>query len=283
MRAIDVHAHPSTKEEFALLKPFFEAMKKYYPFEFPVRTEEEMAQDFRDCDVKAILVATDAETATGLPAVTNDYIARVTRKYPDVYAGGFGSVDPWKGKMAVKEAERAIKELGLMGIKFAPAIQAFYPNDRRFYPLWEKCTELKTHIQLHTGTTGIGAGLPGGGGIHLKWCRPIPYIDDVAADFPDLDIIALHPSWPWQEEMIAVAIHKRNVYIELSGWMPKYFPQSLKHEINRRLQDKVMFGSDYPGINPRAWLDQFESEGYKPEVIEKVFYKNAERILGIKV
>ncbi len=282
MRAIDVHAHPSTQTMEETLLPFREAMLKYYRVTTPVRTEEEMAGDFQALDIKSILVAVDAETATGAPACTNDYVASVVKQFPDTFIGAFGSVDPWKGKMAIAEAERCINELGLMGIKFAPNMQGFYPNDRRFYPLWETISGLGVPIQLHTGTTGLGAGMPGGAGIRLDYSRPIPYIDDLATDFPDLTIIACHPSWPFQDEMLAVLLHKGNVFNELSGWMPKYFPEALAREVNGRLQDKCMFGSDYPALSPERWLNEFE-ERYKPEVVEKVFYKNAIRILNLDI
>lgn len=197
------------------------------------------------------------------------------RLLPDMVASTRG-----KGSWPLKKVERCIKELGLIGIKFAQHLQGFFVNDRRFYPLWEKCVELKCSVQIHTGVTGIGAGLPGGANIRLKYLHPM-LLDDLAADFPDLKIIALHPSWPWQEEMLAVMQHKGNVYSDLSGWSPKYFSPSLKCEINGRLQDKFMFGSDYPALMPERWLEDFEKEGYKPEVMEKVFYKNAQRILRI--
>jgi len=142
--------------------------------------------------------------------------------------------------------------------------------------------ELGVPVQFHMGTTGLGAGLPGGLGIKLDYSRPIPYLDDVAADFPDLTIIACHPAWPFQEEMLAVLLHKGNVYQELSGWMPKYFPESLAREVNGRLQDKCMFGSDYPALSPGRWLEEFEAR-YKPEVVEKVLYKNAQRILKLNL
>jgi hypothetical protein len=282
MRAIDVHAHPSTQPMEETLAPFRKAMIEYYNVTTPVRTEAEMAEDFRSLDVKTILVAVDAETATGAPACTNDYVASVVKQYPDPFIGCFGSVDPSKGKLAIAEAERCIQELGMMGIKFAPNMQGFYPNDHRFYPLWETISGLGVPIQLHTGTTGLGAGMPGGAGIKLDCSRPIPYIDDLAADFPDLKIIACHPSWPFQDEMIAVLLHKGNVFLELSGWMPKYFPESLAREVNGRLQDKCMFGSDYPALSPERWLREFE-ERYKPEVVEKVFCKNAIRILDLDI
>jgi hypothetical protein len=190
-------------------------------------------------------------------------------------------IDPWKGKMAIRELEVAVGEWGMMGLKFQQSAQGFFPNDRRFYPLYEKCVELNIPVLFHTGTTGMGSGMPGGSGYHLKYAQPIPYIDDVAADFPELTIICAHPAWPWVEEIIAILLHKGNVYLDLSGWAPKHFPQPLKWDIARRLQDKVMFGSDYPFFHPKRWLEEFMAEGYKPEVVEKVLYKNAQRILKI--
>jgi hypothetical protein len=283
MKAIDVHAHVSTKEMMGdSLSKYNEAMEKHYKFKLSFKTEEEMAQDFIKADVKGILVGWDAETASGLPKFSNDSLARIIKAHPDAFICGFGSVDPWKGEMAIKEAERCVKELGLIGLKFQQTVQAFAPNDRKFYPLWEKCVELKIPVQFHSGTTGIGAGLPGGMGIHLKYTHPM-LLDDLAADFPDLTIIACHPSWPWQEEMLAVLQHKANVYNELSGWSPKYFSDSLKREINGRLQDKFMFGSDYPAIPHERLFKDWDELKFKPEVLEKVFYKNAQRILGLKL
>jgi hypothetical protein len=240
-----------------------------------------MAQEFVDLDIKALIIAWDAETATGHPAVSNDYVASVAKQYPEAFLGAWAMIDPWKGKMAIDELERAIKILGMIGLKFQQNAQAFFPNDRQFYPLYEKCVELKIPVLFHTGTTSLGAGMPGGGGYHLKYTEPIPYLDDVAADFPQLTIIGAHASWPWQDEMIAVLLHKSNVYADLSGWAPKYWPDALKREVNGRLQDKMMFGSDYPDLSPKRWLEEFEAGGYKPEVIEKVLYQNAQRILGL--
>lgn len=281
MKAIDVHAHLNTTEMMhGSLGKYNEAMQKYYKFDLQVKTPEEMANDFIKADVKGILMGWDAETATGLPKLSNDVLAEMVKGFPAAFLGGFAGVDPWKGEMAIQEAERAVKKLGLMGLKFQAALQAFFPNDRQFYPLWEKCTELKIPVQFHTGTTGIGAGLPGGMGIKLKYCQPI-FLDDLAADFPELTIIACHPSWPWQEEMIAVLVHKANVYNELSGWSPKYFSDSLKREIGGRLQDKFMFGSDYPVLTHDRLFKDWETLNLKPEVLEKVFCKNAQRILGL--
>ena len=291
LKAIDIHAHFSTRENNLATMKFARGLAAYYMkrevTEDQVlafsKSDEAMAQDFVDAGVKGILVGWDAETNTGEPPMSNDYVASMVKRFPEAFIGAYGCVDPWKGKWAVTEAERCITELGLMGLKFQAAAQGFYPNDHRFYPLWEKCLELGASVQLHTGSTGLGAGMPGGGGIKLKYTRPIPYIDDVAADFPDLLIIACHPSWPWQDEMIAVLIHKSNVVMELSGWSPKYFSPALKKELHGRLQDRAMFGTDYPVLSHQKLFDAYESEGYKDEILEKIFLKNAQRILGIKL
>ena len=287
MRAIDVHVHPSTSpfsykrrmgEEVAQFLP------KYYRIEERIRSDEEMAQEFRELDLKALIIGWDAEAESGFPTPgTNDEVAKLIKKFPDVFIGGWAMIDPWKGKAAVKELERCVKGLGLMGLKFQACAQGFFPNDRRFYPLYEKCSELKIAVSFHTGTTGLGAGMAGGYGYRLKYTKPIPHIDDVAADFPELTIIMIHPAWPWIEEQIAVLLHKGNVYADLSGWAPRYFPDTLKREINGRLQDKFMYGSDYPEIPPKRWLEEFEGGGYKAEVVEKVLYQNAKRILKLEV
>jgi len=291
LKAIDIHAHFSTKENSLATMKFARGLAAYYMkrevTEEQVlafsKSDEAMAQDFIDAGVKGILVGWDAETNTGEPPMSNDYVASMVKRFPEAFIGAYGCVDPWKGKWAVMEAERCITELGLMGLKFQAAAQGFYANDHRFYPLWEKCLELGASVQLHTGSTGLGAGMPGGGGIKLKYTRPIPYIDDVAADFPDLKIICLHPSYPWQDEAIAMAIHKSNIFFDLSGYAPKYFPEAFKKEIRSRLQDRVMFASDYPIIPFDRLFSEWEAEGYSAEVLEKVYYKIAIRILDLEL
>ena len=156
----------------------------------------------------------------------------------------------------MREARELI-ERGVRGFKFHPNTQAFWPNDRAFYPLYEVIAEAGLIALFHTGTTGIGAGMPGGGGVRLKYSNPMA-VDDVAADFPELDIILAHPSFPWQDEALAIAIHKPNVYIDLSGWSPKYFPENLVRYTNTLLKHKMLFGSDYPLITPDRWLADFE-------------------------
>jgi predicted TIM-barrel fold metal-dependent hydrolase len=183
--------------------------------------------------------------------------------------------------MALQELERSVRELGLRGLKLHPTTQAFFPNDPRFYPLWGKCVELGIPVLFHSGQTGVGAGMPGGSGFKLKYAQPIPAIDDVAADFPDLTIIMAHPAVPWQEEQLAVALHKGNVYIDLSGWSPKYFRPVLLQYATTLLQDKVLFGSDYPALQPDRWLRDFEALEMKAEVRPKILLDNARKVLKL--
>ncbi len=278
MRAIDIHVHvpaqpdhPSTKEK--------ENMAGYFGAGQMPHTPQEMYEKYKDLDIFAVIFEIDAETTSGLPYVGNDYIASIVRKYPDQFIG-FASVDPWKGKLAIQELERSIKDLGLRGLKLHPTTQAFFPNDPRFYPLWQKASDLQIPVLFHTGQTGVGASTPGGGGYKLKYAHPM-LLDDVAADFPDLTIIMAHPSVPWQEEQLAVALHKGNVYMDLSGWSPKYFRPILVQYISSLLKDKALFGSDYPVLQPDRWLRDFENLELKDEVRRKILLENAKKVLKL--
>jgi len=280
-KAIDMHVHlPTASFLDGAIKPFKVAAETFFRSTVPVREMDEVARLYEALDITGVLLAWDAETATGLPPLTNDEVADIVKKYPRQFIG-FASVDPWKGKRAIEEMERAIKELGLKGAKFHPGIQAFYPNDTRFYPLYEKITELAIPALFHTGTNGLGAGTPGGMGVKMDYTRPI-YLDAVAADFPELTVIGAHPAWPWHEEMLAIIGHKSNVFMDLSGWSPKYIPKAIMDEARTRLQDRILFGSDFPFIMPERWLADFDSlEGFKPEVRQKILHANAAKILKL--
>lgn len=228
----------------------------------------------------AIVFDVDAETSTGIK-ISNDEIAELVQK-SDGLLIGFASVDPWKGAAAMKEMERCHR-LGLRGLKLQPITQGFFLNDRRFYPLWDACQSLGLPILVHTGTTAIGGGSPGGRGLHLKYAQPIPALDDVAADFPRLTIIAAHPGWPWHSELLAVARHKGNVYVDLSGWSPKYFPDEVVKYLNSVIPDKFLFGSDFPLLKPERWLADFATLPVKDPVRRKVLYENACRLFGVDV
>lgn len=277
LTGIDIHTHVPTPGGLQA-DPRGEQKERYFRSTTLNMTVEDMAELYRKLNMMAVTFAVDKSSAADELFVGNDYVAEVAARFPDVFIG-WASVDPWKGYSAVKELERAVRDLGLSGLKLHPTVQQFYPSNRRFYPLYEKAQELQIPVIFHTGHTGIGAGTPGGTGLKLKYSRPIPYLDDVAADFPHLTIIGAHPSWPWQEEMLSIALHKSNVYIDLSGWSPKYFSASLVQYANTLLQDKVLFGSDFPVISPERWLKDFEEAPFRDEVRPKILIQNALRLL----
>ena len=137
-KAIDMHVHlPTASFLDGAVKPFKEPAEAFFRSKVPIREMDEVARVYEELDILAVLLAWDAQTATGLPPLTNDEVADVVKKYPRQFVG-FACVDPWKGKRAVDEMQRAITELGLIGAKFHPGIQAFYPNDKQFYPLTKK-------------------------------------------------------------------------------------------------------------------------------------------------
>ena len=280
MRAIDVHVHVPREPG----RPDFRieaGVRRMFRMNQPPPDPDGMADIYRSLDIFGVIFSVDAETSHGDSADSNDYVAGIVEAHPDVFMG-FATVDPWKRDGAVDELERAIKDLGLRGLKLHPIHQAFFPDDSRMRALFEKCSELAVPVIMHSGYGAAGAGEPGGLGLKLKYARPIPHFDDLAASHPDLTIIMAHPAWPWVEEQIAVALHKPNVFIDLSGWAPRYIPNQLIHEANTRLRDKIMFGSDYPYIHPERWLSEFEQLEIREHVRPKILLENARRVLKIE-
>jgi predicted TIM-barrel fold metal-dependent hydrolase len=210
--------------------------------------------------------------------VPNEVVLEGAAEYSDVLIP-FASVDPARPD-AVERARRLIDEHAVRGFKFHPNLQAFFPNDRSAYPLYEVIAEAGLPVLFHTGHSGIGSGLPGGGGVRLKYSNPI-YVDDVAADFPELPIVLAHPSFPWQDEALSIAMHKPEVYIDLSGWSPKYFPPLLVRYANTLLRRQVLFGSDFPMITPERWLSDFDRLEIDSEVRPLILKENAARLLGL--
>jgi predicted TIM-barrel fold metal-dependent hydrolase len=280
MRRIDLHAYPGTQAWVDSQGPFAEALAKYWNHEWVGKPEDEVVAEFREAGVEPVLVAFDIESVTGAPPCTNDYVAGVRDRHPDLILQAWGAVDPLKGEAAIAEAEHAVRDLGLLGFHFHPIMGRFSVDDPSLRPLFEAITALRVPVMVDVGTTGMGAGLNGGLGSRIWHAHPRA-LDELAASFPDLTIVAAHPGWPWVEEMSAVALHKGNVFWELSGWAPKYFPDSLKRDVRGRLRDKVMFGSDYPSLPYARLLREWDELGYSDDVMAKVFFENAERILGL--
>jgi predicted TIM-barrel fold metal-dependent hydrolase len=270
----DLHGHRSMDDELLAAAAKYFKGDPYHP------TVPQIAEDYRSQRMAAVVFTVDSELTTGHPTLSNEEIAEAAAEHPDVLIP-FGSIDPARGVAGVRAARRLVEEHGVRGFKFHPSIQAFEPNDRRHYPLYDELQSLGVPALFHTGQTGIGSGLPGGRGIKLRYSDPM-LLDDVAADFPDLTIIMAHPSVPWQDAAIAVAQHKANVYIDLSGWSPKYFPPQLVRAASSLLRDKVLFGSDYPLIRPDRWIRDFAALDVKDEVRPLIMKENAIRALGLR-
>lgn len=281
--AIDIHTHaeePCGTHADDGYDDFQAGMSAYFrsPFQHPP-TVPETAAYFRERKIAAVIFPVDSERETGFRRYDNFEVADLAAEHSDILIP-FASIDPAKGKAGAREARRLIEDHGIKGFKFHPTFQGFYPNDRSAYVLYEAIAEAGLPALFHTGQTGVGAGMHGGMGMKLKYSNPL-YLDDVAVDFPDMQIILAHPSFPWQEEALAVATHKPNIWIDLSGWSPKYFPPILVRYANTLLKDRVLFGSDWPAIMPDRWLSDFEKLPIKDEVRPKILKENARRLLNI--
>jgi predicted TIM-barrel fold metal-dependent hydrolase len=276
LNAIDVHVH---MEHTGKATAADAAASRYFGDSGALRDAEGLAEYYRARKIGCVVFPVD-ERLTGRPQVPNDAVAEFAAANSDI-AIAFASIDPTRGPEAVREAKRLVGSGAIKGLKLHPPLQQFFPNDPIAYPLYEVFAEARLPVLFHTGHSGIGTGLPGGGGIRLKFGNPM-HIDDVAVDFPELPIIMAHPSFPWQDEAISVCLHKTNVYIDLSGWSPKYFSPTLVQYANTLLKTKVMFGSDYPLITPDRWLADFEKIAIRDEVRPLILKENAIRLLGLK-
>src|SRR3569833_1251924 len=205
--AIDIHTHAEEPcgmhgddgyDDFqAQMADYFKSPNKHPP------TAPETAAYYRSKNIAAVIFPVDAERETGFRRYNNyEMLEAASENLDDLIP--FVSIDPHKGKLGVREARKLIEEYGVRGFKFHPTMQGFYANDRMAYPLYEAINECGAIALVHTGQTGVGSGMPGGMGMRLKYSNPM-YMDDVAADFPDLKIILAHPSFPWQVEALSGA------------------------------------------------------------------------------
>jgi len=273
--AIDVHVHIEHEGEETASD---EAVRKYFGEGAP-RGRKALAEYYRSRNIGCVVFTVD-EKLCRRPQVSNDAVLEFASENADIVMA-FASIDPTRGADGVREAKRLIATGLVRGFKFYPPVQQFFPNDRLAYPLYEVIAEAGLPALFHTGHSGIGTGVPGGGGIRLKYGNPM-CIDDVAVDFPNMPIILAHPSFPWQDEAISMCLHKPEVYIDLSGWSPKYFAPNLVQYANSLLKTKVLFGSDYPLITPDRWMADFAKIAIKDEVRPLILKENAMTLFGLK-
>jgi predicted TIM-barrel fold metal-dependent hydrolase len=273
--AIDTHVHVEPDPSGNAAE---EAARKYFGNAGVGYGRKELAEYYRSRKIGCVVFSVD-ERLTGRPQVSNDDVVAFAADNSDIMMA-FASVDPMRGADAVKEARRLIAGGGIRGFKLHPPLQQFHANDKAAYPFYEVVAAAKLPVIFHTGHSGIGTGMPGGGGIRLKYGNPMD-IDDVAVDFPDMPIIMAHPSFPWQDEAISVCLHKPQVYIDLSGWSPKYFSPILIQYANTLLKKKMLFGSDYPLITPDRWLADFAAIAIRDEVRPLILKENAARLFSL--
>jgi predicted TIM-barrel fold metal-dependent hydrolase len=259
--------------------PYIDALRSYWGQNWPVKTEEEMVNDFKRNKVEPVIVALDVEHEINTVPTDNEYVSMLHNKY-DCIAQAWGTVDPYRGRTAIEQAEYAFKTLKLLGFHFHPIAGGYTVSDRAFYPLWDAIQDMGAPVCIDIGMTGVGGQMPGGNGLKLRNAHPMA-IDEIAADFPRLKIVMAHPGYPWIDEATAVCLHKGNVFWEMSGWGVKYIPESIKRDIRGRLKDKIMFGSDYPSLTYERLIKEWMEVGYPDEILERFFHKNAERVLGL--
>ncbi|MDT5250218.1 MAG: uncharacterized protein QOJ28_2852 [Mycobacterium sp.] len=281
MRAIDIHTHVEVDchGHNAYDDELVDATRSYFKMgDTAAASVDDLAEHYRQRNAAAVVFTIDARTGMGhVPNSVEDLISGAARNN-DVLIP-FGTVDPLE-ENAVDRVHAQVA-LGVKGFKFHPSMQAFEPNDRRFYPIYEAIAVAGVPALFHTGQTGMGSGLPGGHGIKLRYSDPM-LLDDVAADFPNLTVVMAHPAVPWVDAQIAIATHKAIVYLDLSGYSPKYFPPQLVRALGRQLRTKALFGTDYPYVQLDRWQKDFAALDLDAELAPLVYKENALRVLGLR-
>jgi predicted TIM-barrel fold metal-dependent hydrolase len=206
-----------------------------------------------------------------------EMIAEAVQRFPDRFSGLAG-IDPTEGMRGVRDLEFAIRELGFIGAHLYPHWFEMAPDHRKYYPFYAKCVELDIPIQMQIGHC-----------LRYTAQRPLPSVgrpillDTIACDFPELKLIGIHIGWPWTEEMISVAWKHPNVYIGCDAYGPRYWKPEFVHFINSWGQDKVLFGTDFPVIDPERSLREIAELGLRPQALDKLLRENALRVYGLDV
>ncbi len=277
---LDIHSHFSTEEGFVFQDP---DDSDTFGEEFELKSEEEMVEELQEANVKPMLdFGFTADVPVDTAREKHNYFADLYQEHPDVFLGFWVQLDPRQGEATIEEFERCLTDLdtGITGFTINGSTTNVPADDERYDPIYELCLEYDAPVLINIGYSGLGAGQPGGGGHLVENCHP-KYVDRVAAEYPDLQIIAGRPGWPWQGEAIAMLLHKANVVgYELHGWRPKYYPDELQYDISRRLKDKVMFGGDYPLLDYEKLREDWESMDLDDEVLEDVYYENAREVMS---
>ncbi|MDH3443520.1 MAG: amidohydrolase family protein [Deltaproteobacteria bacterium] len=277
MRAIDIHVHPSTRGLDSHACHYFRRDLAQIP-----RTGDAFADYFRKYDVKAMLIGWHPTTVNDGERNSNDHVLELCTQHPDAFVGVLASLDTSAKNLdaVARHAEELLRNPTVKGFKFHPPDQAFYPNDKKFYGIWEVLQAGDKPVMFHVGFTVLGANTDGGSGIALDYGRPI-YLDAVARDFPRMRIIAAHPGWPWEQELVGVVTHKRNVHVDTSGYLAEQLPDIFLKAIRGRLQDKALFGTDFPYVDLEKALISLDKMDFKDSAKEKILVANARALFQI--
>ena len=279
--SFDVHVHPWTRSFMKKNGPIMKACDFFRldVSKLPATTDQLLDEMAEAGVARAVILGQDAH-ATRNPAfksytLRNDEVAAIAEKSGDRLIP-FAGVDPNAGRAALAELRRAVKKLGMRGLKVHSSANSVYINDRRLmYPIYAFCQESGIPVLFHTGTTGLGD-------CEIRYSKT-ELVDEVCQSFPDLKVIMAHFGWPWPDVAIAIALRNPNVFIDVSGWKPKYIPQSVRPYLNGILQDRFLFGTDYPMLRQKEWLNDFRTSlapGLKPGVADKLLSGNAKRLLS---
>lgn len=281
MRIIDMHSHWATRRGYALRSEAeLSRQKATWNSEPRYMDEAEMADRLRDAGVAAILdLGYTKSLELGAVKELHEYAFEFQQQFSDVVIGHWINIDPRLGKPGVLELERCLEAECFVGLSISGASSHFPATDDVWKPFIEVCEGNASPVLVIVGHNGSGAGLPGGQGMILDDCHP-RHIDRLAAHHPDLRIVAGRPAWPWQDEMISVMLHKPNVWNELHGWSPRYFSDSLKHEMPRRLRKRLMFGADFPLFTYERLEGDWADLGLSSEVLRDVQLLNAANFLA---
>jgi len=300
---IDIHTHPFTEEtikgqglSYTEAHDYFAKSPKSPHHESWYIRRETKSIDVTAAELKedgivdlAVVLNMNACVTWG-SCLPNEYIAKYCKQHEGFYLG-YAGIDPNMDKKgALRELDRCVKDYGIVGLKFHPAYQNFFPNDHeRAYPLYEKCVEYGLPILFHTGTTRMTR-------CTIRTCRP-EFLDEVATDFPDLRIIMSHYGWPWTEEALAVITRHEHVYLDLSGWMPTYIfahQPCVFHYMNSVVPEKFVYGSDFPALTPKDWIKDFsqfvenglewggKKRNFRHENLAKFFRLNAIKAMNLE-
>jgi predicted TIM-barrel fold metal-dependent hydrolase len=203
-------------------------------------------------------------------------VHEVCRKYPDRFSGLAG-IDPTRGMAGLRELEMAVKEYNFVGAHLYPHWFGLAPDHARYYPYYAKCCELDISIMMQVGNCLVyqqDRRVPSVG-------KPIT-LDQVAIDFPELTLIGIHIGWPWHDEMIAMAWKHPNIYIGVDAYAPKHWPQSLVHYANTFGKEKVIFGTDWPVVDPERAMREIEMHDFRPDSLRSILRDNTIRIFKLE-